>query len=104
MPSFASILAVPELSRLLTGYLEPDVLLCKQVQLSKPSPEQLVQALRASFRRSRTQLQDARRQSLEDINRIRDLEDERAVLRHNLEAEESYSANLRDWGYRTRDL
>ena len=55
MSSFATILAVPELSRLLTGYLEPDVLLCKQVQLSKPSPEQRAQALRGSLRRSRMQ-------------------------------------------------
>ena len=94
MPSFATILAVPELSRLLTGYLEPDVLLCKQVQLSKPSPEQHAQALRGSLRRSRMELQDAHEQSSEDIYRIRYLEDERAVLRHNLEAEEGYSARF----------
>ena len=55
MSSFATILAVSELSRLLTGYLEPDVLLCKQVQLSKPSLLQRARALGGSLRRSRMQ-------------------------------------------------
>ena len=75
MSSFATILAVPELSRLLTGYLEPDVLLCKQVQLSKPSLEQRAQALRGSLRRSRMQnrkLED----ELQERNKLPSLDSE----------------------------
>ena len=64
MPSFASILAVPELSRLLTGYLEDGVLIAKAVQLSTPSPEQLVQALRVSTQKYHA---EARRLDISNI-------------------------------------
>ena len=73
MPSFASILAVPELSRLLTGYLEDGVLIAKAVQLSTPSPEQLVQALRVSMR-DQTQKYHAEARRLRDISAVLTLE------------------------------
>ena len=60
----------------MASFLADGVLTCKEVQLSKPSPEKLVQALRISMREEsrqhRVKYETLRRRSLEQLQALGD--------------------------------